>query len=40
VTGIPFSTSEIVELVKVMVAPVLGIPFAVKFALNQIQSPR
>src|SRR6185312_9624610 len=35
----PFSTDEIVELVKVMVAPVLGIPFAVKLALYQIQLP-
>ena len=36
--GIPLS-DEIVELVKVMVAPVLGMPFTVKLELNQIHSP-
>jgi hypothetical protein len=34
-----FSTPEIVEPVKVMTAPVLGMPCAVKLAFNQIQSP-
>ncbi|WP_263366382.1 hypothetical protein [Edaphobacter bradus] len=37
--GVPSPVTEIVELVKLMVAPVLGIPFAVKLALNQTQLP-
>jgi hypothetical protein len=38
VNGAPFS-AEIVELVNVMIAPVLGMPFTVKLELNQIHSP-
>lgn len=38
-TAKPFPTPEIVELVKVIIAPVLGMPFAVKLAFSQIQSP-
>lgn len=30
---------SIVELVKLIVAPVLGMPFAVKLALNQMYVP-
>jgi hypothetical protein len=37
--GVPLPVVEIAELVKVIVAPVLGIPLAEKFALNQIQLP-
>jgi hypothetical protein len=39
VNGVPFPVVEIAELVKVIVAPVLGIPLAEKLALNQIQLP-
>ena len=39
VKGVPVPVAEIVELVKVIVAPVLGMPFAVKFALSQTQLP-
>lgn len=35
----PFAVNEIVEFVKVTVLPVLGIPVAVKLALNQINLP-
>jgi hypothetical protein len=37
--GVPLPVVEIAESVKVMVAPVLGIPLAEKLALNQIQLP-
>jgi hypothetical protein len=33
------AVKEIVEFWKVKVAPLLGIPFAVKLALNQMKSP-
>ncbi len=39
VMGVPVPAFRILELLKVMTAPVLGIPFAVKFALNQIHCP-
>ena len=35
----PFPVFTILELLKVITAPVLGIPVAVKFALNQIHCP-
>jgi hypothetical protein len=35
----PLSTAVTVEFVNVIVAPVLGMPFAVKLAFNQIHSP-
>ena len=35
----PFAVKLIVEFVKLTVAPVLGIPLAVKFALNQMKLP-
>jgi hypothetical protein len=37
--GVPFPVTVIVELVKLIVAPVLGTPFAMKLALNHTQSP-
>jgi hypothetical protein len=39
VRAVPFAAFRILELVKVITAPVLGIPVAVKFALNQIHCP-
>ena len=39
VKGVPLSAFRIWELLKVMTAPVLGMPVAVKFALNQIHWP-
>src|SRR5580704_8297170 len=39
VRAVPFPAFRILELVKVITAPVLGIPLAVKFALNQIHCP-
>src|SRR5271154_5223560 len=36
---VPFPAFRILELVKLITAPVLGIPLAVKFALNQIHCP-
>lgn len=37
--AVPLAALRILELVKVITAPVLGIPVAVKFALNQIHCP-
>jgi hypothetical protein len=39
VRAVPLSAFRILELLKVITAPVLGIPVAVKFALNQIHWP-
>ncbi len=39
VIAVPFPAFRILELLNVITAPVLGMPFAVKFALNQIHSP-
>jgi hypothetical protein len=39
VIAVPVAAFTILELLKVITAPVLGIPLAVKFALNQIHSP-
>jgi hypothetical protein len=39
VIAVPFPAFRILELLKVITAPVLGIPLAVKFALNQIHCP-
>src|SRR5277367_2123047 len=39
VRAVPVAALRILELVKVITAPVLGMPVAVKFALNQIDCP-
>jgi hypothetical protein len=39
VKAVPFPAFRILELLKVITAPVLGMPVAVKFALNQIHCP-
>jgi len=39
VRAVPVPAFRILELLKVITAPVLGIPVAVKFALNQIHCP-
>jgi len=39
VIAVPLPAFTILELLKVITAPVLGIPLAVKFALNQIHCP-
>jgi hypothetical protein len=39
VIAVPLPAFRILELVKVITAPVLGMPVAVKFALNQIHWP-
>jgi hypothetical protein len=39
VYGVEPAVNETVELIKVIVAPVLGIPFALKIELNQMVSP-
>jgi hypothetical protein len=39
VMAVPFPVFRILELLKVITAPVLGMPWAVKFALNQIHWP-
>lgn len=39
VIAVPLPAFRILELLKVITAPVLGMPLAVKFALNQIHCP-